>query len=203
MTGPSPICSSKVTGTDCGRDWYRLIETIKQGDEEAFCRLYEASAGRVYGLALRITGNPANAEEVVEDVYHEVWRTASSFDADRGHPLVWLMMLTRGRAISKWRSSRSPVTLEKLDEFMEDFPCLEEHGPEQKCLHGERTRLLAEAMKLLSAKENQLLSLAFLFSMSHSEIASQMQMPLGTVKSCVRRALMKLRDSLESHEMRG
>lgn len=184
-----------ATNTDSGQDWHHFIANIQAGDEDALALLYKASASRVYGLALRITGNPANAEEVVVDVYLHVWQAASTFDAGRGHPLTWLMILTRSRAISKWRSSRSLVELERTDELSEDFPCVEEHGPEHKCLQSERSRLLAEAMKSLTTKENQVLSLAFLFSMSHSEIASHMHMPVGTIKSCIRRGMAKIREN--------
>lgn len=171
------------------------IEAIVDQDERALVALYDATFSLVFGLVRRIVRNTAIAEEVVEDAYFQVWRQAVRFDPARGKALAWLLAMARSRAID---------TLRREARFrhdpLEDEPAMEiasEAVPVDELLDLARHRSdLHQALMLLGAQPRQLVSMAFLRGLSHEEIAQQMRLPLGTVKSQIRRALQSLRQIL-------
>jgi RNA polymerase sigma factor (sigma-70 family) len=164
-------------------------------EERALLALYEATLSRVYGLVLRLVRRAQLAEEVAEDVYFQVWRQAPRFDPARGRPLTWLLGMARSRAIDAIRRE-ARFQHEALDE---------EAAPVHAPAAGSGDELLAvaqghaelhRALLLLKPQPRQLVALAFFNGLSHEEIASQTSLPLGTVKSQIRRALITLRESL-------
>ncbi len=171
------------------------IEAVVDQDERALAALYDATFTRVFGLVQRIVRSAALAEEVVEDTYFQVWRQAVRFDPGRGKALTWLLAIGRSRAIDALRHEAR---------FAHDT--LDEDGPlEPACtqpVHDELLELarnradLHQALMLLGAQPRQLVSMSFFRGLSHEEIAQQMGLPLGTVKTQIRRALLALRDAL-------
>ena len=170
------------------------IEAIADQDERALAALYDATVSRVFGLVRRIVREASLAEEIVEDAYFQVWRQAARFDPARGRALTWLLSMARSRAIDALRHERR---------F--DHDSLEEHAsepssaalPADELLDLARHRAeLHHALMLLGAQPRQLVSMSFLRGLSHEEIADQMELPLGTVKSQIRRALLALRAAL-------
>lgn len=168
-----------------------FIAGMGAGDESALGALYDATVRRVYGLALRITRNPQMAEEVAEDVFWQAWRQALRFDAARGNAMAWLLNMTRSRALDALRRTDDadlhpePETLMQLEAACEGDP--------QNLLDAlQRNQALHTALETLDALPRQLLSLAFFRGLTHEEIASQSALPLGTVKSHIRRALLAL-----------
>jgi RNA polymerase sigma-70 factor (ECF subfamily) len=176
------------------------IAQIAQADETALCSLYQATVKKVYGLALRILQNHACAEEVVEDVYLQVWRTAASFDGQRGNPIAWLLMMARSKAITKLHAADIAVSFGNID-FYADAPTAENSSPQSDYQMSEQAKLLHLALTTLNARDRQMLAMAFFYSMTHAEIAERMQLPLGTVKTCLRRALLCLRERLRPFEL--
>ena len=177
---------------------FRLwLTAIAQGDKDALGKLYDATLGKVYGLALRITGKAESAEEVVSDVYFQAYREAGRFDAERGVVIAWLLMLTRSRALDYLRrrdiaeSHPEPHSLHPERHVAEACPL-------DKLLELERNLRLKEAMNELIPLQRQMLALSFFRDLSHQEIAGQTGIPLGTVKSHIRRALEKLKPLLMS-----
>jgi len=169
-----------------------LMARIVRQDQQALGELYEAMAGRVYGLALRITRHVQTAEEVVEDAFWQVWRQAPRFDAARGGAVAWILTIARSRALDALRRSDRA---EPLDE--EDLAQLPAGGDPHDLLAAvQREHRLHAALRNLDPLPRQLVALAFFRGLSHDEIASQMSLPLGTVKSHIRRALLRLRESL-------
>ena len=161
-------------------------------DEEALARLYEAMAGKVYGLALRITRNVQTAEEVVEDTFWQIWRQAPRFDPVRGNASAWVMTMTRSRALDALRRvdpAASDADVGESEEASAD-------GPEVLLASRQAGRKLDAALANLDPLPRQLVALAFFRGLSHEEIAIHMGLPLGTVKSHIRRALVRLRDIL-------
>ena len=156
----------------------------------------------MYGLALRITRNTACAEEVVEDVFFQVWRTASSFNFERGSPIVWVLMITRILALGKLRARDIAASYANMDPFADEIVD-ENDNPQSRYIASEHNTILQCALQTLDARERQLLALAFFHSLTHTEIAAQMKMPVGTVKTCLRRGLLCLRKRLESWGMRS
>ncbi len=195
--GPVPI-SSAAPGLDDAQ-MAALIGRVVHQDARALEALYAATSARVHGLVLRITQRRALAEEVVEDTFWQVWRQAPRFDAARGRPLTWLLAMARSRAIDALRREQRFVH----DELPPD-DTLVEHShtapPPQDLLHATRgAEHLQAALLALTARERQLVSLAFFRGLTHEEIAEQQDMPLGSVKSLIRRALLQLRQRLEAH----
>lgn len=175
-------------------DWSALLQRIAQGDHAAVAELYDATSKAVFGLALRILGDYALAEDVVVEVYAQVWGSASSYDAQRGTPLSWLMTVTRSRSIDVLRSRqrmRRTEPLETAGETPTNAP-----GPEELSSTGEQRRVISYALARLSLEQRQVIEMAYYSDLSHSEIAARLGQPLGTVKTRIRTGLLRLRELL-------
>ncbi len=172
------------------------VVAVAEHDERAISALYDATFARVYSLVLRIVRSPALAEEVVEETYFQVWRQAVRFDATRGSAITWLLSMARSRAIDTLRHEMRF----QHDDLDDAEAACETHDPRplgDELLDASRQQAeLHRALMLLGAQPRQLVSLAFFRGLSHEEIAEQTQLPLGTVKSTIRRALNRLREML-------
>lgn len=170
-----------------------LLHRITMRDEAALAALYEATVARVYGLALRITQRRELAEEVVSDVYLQVWRDCLQFDARRGSMLAWLMIQCRTRAIDALRRTKGAVNEDPLDTdpVADDVGC-----PQDLVIASEQQAAVRQALQSLGDRQRQLIALAFYRGMSHSELAEFTGLPLGTVKTLIRRGLATLREQL-------
>ena len=174
------------------RGW---IGAIARGDEKALGELYDATLGRVYGLALRITCNAHAAEEVAEDVYWQVWRQALRFDPARGNAMTWLLTIARSRALDSLRRE-DEADAHPQPETLIAFEAAQEGDPQNLLEATQRSHALHAALETLDVLPRQLLALAFFRGLTHEEIAEQTALPLGTVKSHIRRALTALRGVL-------
>lgn len=171
------------------------IDAIVDQDERALAALYDATFTRTFGLVQRIVRNTALAEEVVEDTYFQVWRQAVRFDLARGQALTWVLSIARSRAIDTLRRE-ARFSHDSMDDDT-DLPGASDARPHDELLDLARHRAdLHQALTRLGAPSRQLVSLAFFRGLSHEEIAQQTQLPLGTVKSQIRRALLSLRQAL-------
>jgi RNA polymerase sigma-70 factor (ECF subfamily) len=173
-----------------------LLQAVVQRDEAALGRLYDLTVNRVYSLAYALTGNRADAEEIVGDVYFQVWQRAEQYDPARGAVTAWLLIQCRSLTLDLLRRRRSQslkiVRLAALgDEAaagdpVGDLLALVQDGSAVQ-------RALAE----LSERQRRLIALAFFDDLSHQEIAEAVNLPLGTVKSHIRRGLQVLRNYLD------
>jgi len=177
------------------QEWAGLLARIAVGDQSALAELYDASSAKVFGLAMKILGDHAAAEETTLDVYAQVRRRASSYDAERGTPGSWLMTLAKHRAIDRFRSSYLERGRQVPLEHTAELPGHEE-TPEQYSAGLERQRLVQQALASLSVEQRQAIALAYYWGMSQSEIAEQLKLPLGTVKTRMRLGMIKLREVL-------
>lgn len=168
------------------------LQRVVDRDEAALAFLYEAMAGRVYGLALRITRRAQTAEEVVEDTFWQVWRQAPRFDPERGSAAAWIMTMARSRALDALRRAGSE---ESLTDDADERPA-EDDGPEDLVAATEAGCRVRQALQGLDPLPRQLVALAFFRGFSHEEIAVHTGLPLGTVKSHIRRALGRLKEQL-------
>jgi RNA polymerase sigma factor (sigma-70 family) len=179
------------------RNLAALIERMRTGQERALEELYDATVGKLYALASAILRSAEDAEEVVCETYAYAWSNAARFDANRANALGWLLMLCRSRALDRLRQRRATssaldvVALRQSENESGDQPY------DILSLMQQRSTVHA-ALEQLTPERRQLVSLAFLQGMSHQEIADAMRLPLGTVKSHVRRALTQLREALEA-----
>jgi RNA polymerase sigma-70 factor (ECF subfamily) len=171
------------------------IDAIVDHDERALSALYDATVSRVHALVLRLVRRGALAEEVVEDTYFQVWRQAARFDAARGRPMTWLLGMARSRAIDAIRREARFEHASLDDEAGAEMQ--DTRAGADELLDAARGHAdLHRALMLLNAQPRQLVALAFLRGMSHEEIADHTALPLGTVKSQIRRALISLRQVL-------
>ncbi|HWP45226.1 MAG TPA: sigma-70 family RNA polymerase sigma factor [Blastocatellia bacterium] len=177
------------------QDWISVIKKVAEGDQAALTTLYDSTSRLVFGLILRILGDRATAEEVLLDVYTQVWRQAGNYDRSRGAPLAWLMTIARSRAIDRLRSGKhDQQNKEPLDNFTDLTSST--LSPEEATATSERQRLVRQALESLSPEQRQVIELAYYSGLSHSEIAMQLGQPLGTVKTRTRLGMMKLREAL-------
>ncbi|TBO30411.1 sigma-70 family RNA polymerase sigma factor [Aquabacterium lacunae] len=187
-------------------DLAALLGRVALGDRVAFDTLYRASSSHLLGVILRIQHDRAQAEDVLQEVYINVWRAAQSYNAALANPTTWLVSIARNRAIdSLRRKASSPDTVSSiargsddedehdlLERMADDSP-----GPLEQLEAATRARSLERCMDQLSADQRGSLALAYYQGLSHSEVADQMGQPLGTVKSWVRRGMQSLKTCLE------
>lgn len=177
------------------QDWAALIRQMAEGDQSALAALYDGTSRLIYGLALRILGDPAMAEEVTIEVYMQAWRQAVSYDPGRGTPLAWLLTLARSRAIDRLRSRAEARRREILLEAAMVIPA-STVDPEEASEAAERRRLVQTALTTLTPEQREVIELAYFSGLSHSEIAARFGQPLGTVKTRIRLGMMRLRELL-------
>ena len=174
-----------------------LLTRVAAGDQLAMTSLYDTSSRVLYSLLLRILNEHALAEEVLLDVYMQVWRQAGSYDELRGSPMAWMLTIARSRALDRLRSGRQELLLrESLEGFEENVRS--EIDVEETAEIAEVQGRVRDALETLPAEQREVIELAYYGGLSHSEIALQLEQPLGTVKTRMRLGMMKLRDILQT-----
>jgi RNA polymerase sigma-70 factor (ECF subfamily) len=188
--------TAALSRRDRDQAWMEYIRRCAAGDQSALSALYDESSHYVYGMALRILRDAADAEEITIDVYSQAWKSAGSFSPDRGTVLSWLVTLTRSRAIdrSRTRAARSRRLEESIDTHFV-LTAGADNPEEATALTEERNRI-RQALSQLSPEQRELLELAYFSGLSHSELALRAGQPLGTVKTRIRLGMMKLREIL-------
>jgi RNA polymerase sigma-70 factor (ECF subfamily) len=177
------------------QDWAALIGRMAGGDESALSTLYDRSSRLIFGLLLRILNDAGLAEEVLLDVYMQVWRQAGKYDRTRGKTLAWLVTIARSRAIDRLRSSRQEeMRKESLDATERGLTLTTAF--EDPTIAPERQKLVRGALQALPPEQREVIEMAYYLGLSHSEIAARLGQPLGTVKTRTRLGMMKLREQL-------
>jgi len=175
-------------------DWVRLVESIAARDQRALHALYERTHRIVFTLIVRITNNRETAEEVTLDVFHDVWRRASTYDPAGGSVVGWIMNQARSRAIDRLRFEQRK---KRVNQHLDDpLPVAATTDPHEISDLREQGRHLREALTVLRPEERQVIEAAFFSGLTYDEVAAQLNQPLGTVKTRVRSGLMKLRQAL-------
>lgn len=183
-------------------EWAEWIRQIADGDEGSLGALHDAAAGFVYSVAMRITRCRSAAEEVTGNVFYQVWRTARSFDAPRGSPRTWLFVICRAQSLSYLRNVDSNISYSDMDALM-DSGNEQDNDPQSLLMAIQKDSCLYLALQALNPRHQELLALAFFRGHTYSEIAGLMNMPLGTVKTNIRRAIQMLRSNFQLMEMAG
>lgn len=192
------------------RELSRLLARAGLGDRAAFATLYERTSSHLFAVVLRINRDRAQAEDVLQEVYVNVWRAAQSFDAAQSQPLTWLTSIARNRAIDSLRRKQTEPQTHSAplgndsDEERDVYDDVADNAPGPLALLSQASdaRALSNCMQGLTAQQRQSVALAFYDGLSHAEVAEQMRQPLGTVKSWVRRALLSLKSCLENAVVR-
>ncbi len=177
----------------------QLIRSIGAGSAEALADLYDRYASTVFGLAKRITGRVEDAEEVVQDVFAQVWRQATRYEGARATVAGWIVMLARTRAIDRVRARNArPDQAAAVDPDAIAPISAAGPDPETVTLSAEDARGVQRALDRLPEAQRSLVDLAYYEGLTHAEIAARTGVPLGTVKTRLRTAMMTLRDALGS-----
>src|SRR5262245_13703115 len=174
--------------------WVTLLESIAAGDQRALYTLYEETHRIVFTLIVRITANRETAEEVTVDVFHDVWRKASTYDPANGSVVGWIMNQARCRAIDRLRFDQRKKRVNTYPDTLS--PATDIADPQQVALFEEQSRLLKAALEGLTVEERQAIDTAFFSELSYAEVAAKLNQPLGTVKTRIRSGLGKLREIL-------
>ena len=178
-----------------------LLARMAARDAEALAALYDRYSGVVMAFALRMLRERAEAEETTVDVFHQAWRMAEAFDSGRGSVAAWLMTLCRSRAIDRLRSrQRREVLTSKIgadEAAAAGVGVASDPPPDEGVEISSRKRRVTAALSSLSQAQRTAIELAYYEGLSHSEIASRLGEPLGTVKTRIRQGMMTLRSALD------
>jgi RNA polymerase sigma-70 factor (ECF subfamily) len=201
-TGPtaatSPVCelSHNAAMADIqDAELMALIERVAAQDQTALKALYGLTSGKLYGLALRVVRSHEWAEDALQDTYLQVWRTAPDYRASLSPPMAWLGLMVRSRSLDllrKRKTEREHLT-DEIDEAMAETLEGDSPNPMDTSLASQQARALQKCLSQLDNKQREVVSLAYLRDLSHGELAQQLKLPLGTVKTWIRRGLDQLR----------
>jgi RNA polymerase sigma-70 factor (ECF subfamily) len=175
------------------------MDGIAAGDATALQELYDRHAAQVFALCRRILKRDPEAEDVLGEVFWELWERADRYSAARGTPAAYLATLARSRAIDRLRRLRregAAVVLETVQEVAAAPATAADSGPYVEAASSEQRTQIRRAVATLSEAERQAVEMSFFDGLSHGEIARALQLPLGTVKSRIRQGLLRLRDAL-------
>ena len=193
-TRPVPAGVPSPEGASAGAVLGELLRLSARGDEAAFARLYDATSARVFGLALRIVRDPAQAEEVAQEAFLEIWRTSSRFDPDRGSAIAWMLTIVHRKSVDRVRSaeasSRRESTYHQRSQLVAHDATAE---AAQASLEARRVRA---ALAALTEVQREALELAYLGGYTHTEVATMLDLPVGTAKTRIRDGLIRLRDTM-------
>jgi RNA polymerase sigma factor (sigma-70 family) len=199
-----PLDAALVAAASCPQDFHATMAAIVSGDKDALAQLYDSTVARVHGLVRAIVHNDADAEEVTCDVYTQIWQTAANFDSSRGSVMSWLLSIARSRALDCLRRQRSTLRIFK------DAPAAADERAPEPTQHESPEHLLSAfqshsmvrtALEQLSPERRRLVCMAFFDDLTHSEIAEVTGLPMGTIKSHLRRAIQSLRSVLYDSEL--
>ena len=175
-------------------DLAELLRRSGRGDEVAFAALYDATSTRAYGLAARVVRDPAQAEEVAQEAFLEVWRTAGRFDPARGSAVSWVLTIVHRKAVDRVRSVEASVRRDRVF-HRESQPV--DHDATAEAVHASmEARRVRQAMSSLTEVQREALELAYFRGYTHTEVATMLDLPLGTAKTRIRDGLIRLRDTM-------
>jgi RNA polymerase sigma-70 factor (ECF subfamily) len=168
-----------------------LLARVVGRDANALEELYDRHGRVLFGLILRILGDRAEAEEVLQEVFVLVWTRAGTYDVSLGSPIGWLVGIARNRAIDRLRALATRL---KAAEAVPPPPAVT--SPEVQAAHRERQQIVARALDCLPANQRELIEQAYFLGLSHSELALRFSLPVGTVKTRIRQGMISLRQQL-------
>lgn len=181
---------------------YHLLAAVGLQDRGAFRALYDATAARLFGFALRVLHKDELAEEAVQDAFVAIWHAASSYQPHLAAPLTWMATIVRNKALDVRRRAQAAGEGDALhvDADAADLLADTDAGPHERAALSRDARALADCMDTLAGRQRQAIGMAYLHDLSHTDIAGRLGLPIGTVKTWIRRGLDRLRDCLTHKE---
>lgn len=177
-------------------EWLKLVRAIGGGDQLALHSLFEQTHRMVFTLIVRITMNRETAEEVTLDVFHDVWRKASTYDPANGSVVGWVMNQARSRAIDRLRFDQRKKRVNTYPDSLRLTTDIVD--PQQAVLFEEQSRLVRDALDVLTTEERKAIETSFFSELTYEQTAKNLNQPLGTVKTRIRSGLEKLREALKT-----
>ncbi|MBV9998396.1 MAG: sigma-70 family RNA polymerase sigma factor [Verrucomicrobia bacterium] len=174
-----------------------LLKRVGQGDRKSFEDLYDRFSGVLFSTALQILNDHREAEDVLQEVFVQIWDKARLYDAARGKPLTWAMTLTRNKAIDRLRSAQRRYRLQgqvEKETTITNQVAIKDSSEEVEIL--EKSRLIRAAVMELSKEQREAIELAFFSGLTQNEIAQELNQPLGTVKARIRRGMLRLKEMI-------
>lgn len=173
----------------------QLLDRVALQDALALKALYDRTAPKLYGLALRVVANREWAEDVLQEAYLSIWRGAGDYRAALSPPMAWMGLIVRSRALDclRRRAAERAHRTQPLEDALADTLADESPGPLDTSQASEQAWALHQCLQQLESRQREVLSLAYLRDLSHGELASRLRLPLGTVKTWIRRGLEQLR----------
>ena len=175
-----------------------LIDRMARQDPTALKALYDACATKLYGLAVRVVSNREWAEDVLQEAFLTIWRSAGDYRASLSPPMAWLGLIVRSRGLDLLRrrkADRGHLTQE-LDETLADTLAADAPSPMDTAQASQQAWALHQCLARLDNKQREVVSLAYIRDLSHSELSQQLKLPLGTVKTWIRRGLDQMRQCM-------
>ena len=172
-----------------------LIDRVALTDEKALRELYELTSSKLYGVAVRVVTNREWAEDVLQEAFINIWKIAGDYKATLSPPMAWMALVVRSRGLDflRRRASVRADRMQELDDVISDTVAGDSPNPMDVAQASEQAKALHNCLSLLDNKQREFVSLAYMRDMSHGELAEQLKLPLGTVKTWIRRGLEQLR----------
>ena len=175
-------------------DLVELLKSCGRGDQTAFAALYDATSSRVVGLAIRVVRDPAQAEEVAQEAFLEIWRTSGRFDPAKGSPLGWLLTIVHRKAVDRVRSAEAS-TRRDTSYHQQNQP-IDHDSTAEAAQASMEARRVRNALESLTRVQREALELAYFGGYTHTEVATMLDLPVGTAKTRIRDGLIRLRDTM-------
>ncbi len=171
------------------------LERIARQDPQALRELYDATSSKLYAIAMRVVGNVAHAEDVLQEAFLTIWRVAGDYKAPLSPPMVWLGVIVRSRGLDFLRRRKAERSLagQPMDDMLSDTLASDAETPMDTSEASEQACALHECLRKIEPKQREVVTMAYFRDLSHSELAQQLKLPLGTVKTWMRRSLEQLR----------
>jgi RNA polymerase sigma-70 factor (ECF subfamily) len=175
-------------------DLAELLKRSGRADEAAFTELYDAMAARAYGLAVRVVRDPSQAQEVAQEAFMEIWRTASRFDPDKGSAVSWMLTIVHRKSVDRVRSAEASTRRDTS--YHQNTQVVEHDSTAEAAQASLEARRVRQALGSLTEVQREALELAYFKGYTHTEVATFLDLPVGTAKTRIRDGLIRLRDTM-------
>jgi len=194
QTGHNAGDAPLLGGGSPAPDLVDMLKACGRGDQAAFARLYDATSSRVVGLAVRVVRDPAQAEEVAQEAFLEIWKTSGRFDPAKGSPLAWLLTIVHRKAVDRVRSAEASTRRDTT--YHQRNQPVEHDSTAETATASLEARRVRQALASLTPVQREALELAYFGGYTHTEVATMLDLPVGTAKTRIRDGLIRLRDTM-------
>ena len=191
------VLETALNNPSTSADEAQLLARTAQGDRQAFSQLYDRYSGVLYSTIFRVLNNADESNDVLQDVFIQIWDRAGAYDPALGKPFTWAMTLTRNKAIDRLRALKRRYSF--MEELTLEMEAETRHRPfaGSEFFSNDQSALVRAAVATLPLEQRQAIEMAFLGGLSQQEIAESLNQPLGTIKARIRRGMLRLREALK------